>query len=336
MVPLDEHLSHVREQQMRLLHALAQQREPDDEDLARAALLGRRRAGQGLPVQAVIGAYHVGNRELWDRLRSVRGPGEQLLPDVAALMWRSVQLITARLAEAHAEFTRALHADQLTLRHRFLALLQAEVADEEATQIAHALGFDPVGTFLAVCSHAVASDNDGLSALRSALEALSGTAITVRSGDTIVVIAQDVVESALLSTIARIRPGAVLATGLARPSLAGASRSLRDAQGVLASNGPDPGIRRFEDHWLKAVLSSSHELRALVEPQLDVVRAHPHLAEAVLAFASNDLSATGAARSLGLHPNSTIYRLARWQALTGWDPRSFSGLSISLLACWLA
>ena len=43
-----------------------------------------------------------------------------------------------------------------------------------------------------------------------------------------------------------------------------------------------------------------------------------------------------AARRLGLHPNSTMYRLARWHELTGWDPRTFRGLSLSLLACWLA
>jgi hypothetical protein len=31
-----------------------------------------------------------------------------------------------------------------------------------------------------------------------------------------------------------------------------------------------------------------------------------------------------------------MYRLGRWQELTGWDPRTFAGLSISVLACWLA
>src|SRR4051794_13447190 len=121
VVPLAEHRDHVREQQTRLLAALADGRSPDAEDLARAALLGRRRAEQGLLVETVIGAYHVGNREMWARLRSEPGPSPDTLLDVAALMWQSVQSVTASLAAAHAEVIRALHADQITLRHRLVS-----------------------------------------------------------------------------------------------------------------------------------------------------------------------------------------------------------------------
>jgi hypothetical protein len=336
-VPRDEHEGHVHEQQLRLLQALADRRPPDVDDLDRAARLGRRRAAQGLPVEAVIGAYHVGNAELWARLRAERGLSSQLLSDVAALMWEEVRLITAALSAAHAEVTRGLQADQITLWHRLVDLLEAGAVEEEAAQIADTLGLDPEGSFVAVSSPITGSDGDGLSALRGALDALRGTAICVRSGESVVVLAQDVDPATLLATVSRVRPGAPLGMGLTRPSLGGARRSIRDAQRALGTAGRTAEIRRFEEHWLQAaLLADAGDLRALVEPQLERIRGNLHLAEAVVAFAAEDLSATSAARRLGLHPNSTMYRLARWHELTGWDPRTFRGLSISLLACWLA
>lgn len=128
-----------------------------------------------------------------------------------------------------------------------------------------------------------------------------------------------------------------MAVGLERQTLAGAVQSLCDAQRVLATMGTSLGTRGFGDHWLQAVLvAESAELRALVQPRLDAVRANPHLAQAVVAFAEHDLSATSAARAMGLHPNTAMYRLTRWHQLTGWDPRTFSGLARSLLASWIA
>ncbi len=337
VVPLAEHLDHVREQQTRLLTALADHRSPDDEDLARAALLGRRRAAQGLLVETVIGAYHVGNRELWARLRSEPGPSPDTLLDVAGLMWQSVQAVTASLAAAHAEVTRALHADQITLRHRLVSLLEAGVIDEEAVQIARTLGLDPQGWFLAVASPATDFDSDASSLLRSAVEALPGTVISVRSGTSVVVLSQGPDPATVTAALLRLRPDATFAIGLPRPSLAGAAQSLCDAYRVLATSTEAPGIRRFEDHWLAAVLlEHTDDLHALVDTRLDTVRANPHLADAVLAFADSDFSATAAAARLHLHPNTMMYRLSRWQEVTGWDPRTFRGLSISLVACWLS
>jgi hypothetical protein len=337
VVPLAEHRTHVREQQTRLLAALADRRSPNDEDLARAALLGRRRASQGLLVETVIGAYHVGNRELWARLRSEPGPSPDTLLDVAALMWQSVQAVTASLAAAHAEITRALHADQITLRHRLVSLLEAGVVDEEAVQIARTLGLDPEGWFLAVAFPATDVDSDASSLLRSAVEALPGTVVSVRSGTSVVVLSQGLDSAAVTAPLLRLRPDATFAIGLPRPSLAGAARSLRDAYRVLATSAGAPGIRRFEDHWLAAVLlEHTDDLRALVDTRLETVRANPHLADAVLAFADSDLSATAAAARLHLHPNTMLYRLSRWQEVTAWDPRTFGGLSISMVACWLA
>jgi len=36
-----------------------------------------------------------------------------------------------------------------------------------------------------------------------------------------------------------------------------------------------------------------------------------------------------------LHPNTVKYRLERWRQLTGWDARTWDGLSASMLALGL-
>jgi hypothetical protein len=334
-VPVGEHEAHVREQQVRLLQAVAERREPNSEDLQRAEALGRRRATQNLPVHVVIGAYHVGNRELWGRMQVRAGPSAAHLADVAAMMWRSVQLVTARLAEAHAEVSAALHADQITLRHRLVALLQPGHVEAEAVPIADRLGFDSQGSFVALAMRAVDLDDDGSARLQNALASVSGTAISAQTEDRIMVLAQVRRVAELLTAVAHAT-AAPVAVGLERAALDGAAESLRDAERLLATLDRSAGIQRFQDGWLPAVLlADATGLRALVAPQLDVVRANPHLADAVVAFAENDLSATAAARAMGLHPNTTMYRLARWRELTGWDAKTYHGLSLSLLACWM-
>jgi DNA-binding PucR family transcriptional regulator len=73
---------------------------------------------------------------------------------------------------------------------------------------------------------------------------------------------------------------------------------------------------RLEDLW------------AAVE---EVAVRRPFLAASVRAFARARFSATTAARSLHVHPNTLAYRLDRWHQLTGWDPRTFDGLQNSML-----
>jgi DNA-binding PucR family transcriptional regulator len=89
--------------------------------------------------------------------------------------------------------------------------------------------------------------------------------------------------------------------------------------------------------WPEAcLLSEAARLEPLVAEASTAAVAHPHLAEAVLAFASADMSIARTAEELHLHANSVTYRLQRWEQLTGWDPRAFVGLTKSVAACRLA
>jgi DNA-binding PucR family transcriptional regulator len=92
-------------------------------------------------------------------------------------------------------------------------------------------------------------------------------------------------------------------------------------------------VLRLDECWLDAVVLAEHDrLAAIFAPVTDVARAHPHLADAVTAFAASGMQVTRAAQALNLHPNSLSYRLERWGTLTGWHPRTFDGLRRSLAA----
>ena len=112
----------------------------------------------------------------------------------------------------------------------------------------------------------------------------------------------------------------------------GARASLEDAEQTAAVTRPGQVIR-FEDAWLWATLAGADErLTGLLASGRVVADEHPHLAAAVQAFAAAGFSVSAAGRSLALHANTVSYRLDRWYELTGWDPRTFAGLTRSVAA----
>lgn len=119
--------------------------------------------------------------------------------------------------------------------------------------------------------------------------------------------------------------------GAVRAGAAGAAETVRDALTVLALGRP--GVVRFDDAWHLATLAESRpRLQPVWDAAGEVADKNGHLAAAVLAFADGDLSVVTGARALHIHPNTMIYRLERWKALTGWDARTFDGLARSV-AC---
>lgn len=339
-VPWDEHVEHVREQCVLVLRAVADRRRPNADELDVARQLGMRRASQNLNVQTVIGAFQLGNRELWNKIRSGPATIEPLLPEVGEIMWDAILIVTGALAAAHAEVSRALQADRITLQNRFVELLDsADFASAELTQIARVLGFDPGGTFQAVAANTVEVGPDRLGAVGHTIGHTSGTSVCAAKGTRLVIVGQGVPTDRLVRAFAAPKarkPLCALGVGLKRIGLAGAALSVADAVLALGAASGQHRVSRFEENWLPSiVLAQSATLRALVERQLPTVAANAVLRDTVEAFAEQNLSVARTAGVLQLHPNSVLYRLTRWEQLTGWDARSFHGLTTSLLACWI-
>ncbi|MFA9446029.1 PucR family transcriptional regulator [Egicoccus sp. AB-alg6-2] len=318
------------------LGGLAEHRPPRPDELAVRSELGTRRALQGMPVDALIQAYHVGYRELWLALVDAvpadqPGTATQLLT-TATLVWQWVHEVTDALADAHASTVRSIEARAVGARQRFVELLVGGDLDgEEVPRLAGSLGFDPAGTFVVSVLRVGGDDLDAVE-LQHAVDGLPGRHAVVARGAQLVCVSQGSDPSGVRAAVRGIFPGAALALGSPRAGLRGARASLTDAELTLTVT-EDGTTSTFEDAWLWATLTGAAErLDPLLTDGVDAAARHPHLAEAVRAFADAGFSVSQAGRELSLHANTVAYRLDRWAELTGWDPRTFAGLSRSLAA----
>lgn len=333
-VPLGDHADHVLEQQQRIITAMVEGRDLGEEDLRRAAALGRLRATQGVSVEGVISAYHVGNRELWRLIDERADRGREYLPRLAAWMWEAIHITSTEIAAAHSSVARARHTQSLTMRHRFVELLGREEDGAELVEIAGGLGFDVGGPFLAACISAGERPLGAAQSIHEELEYLDGVSFAVQQGAVLLVLAQGPDETALAGLAEGLDPAPPTGIGLRRDGLDGARESIRDAAEALVATTPDTPVTTFGADWWRACVAAQRErLEPVLSPAREAVLGNPHLVEAVQAFADSGFSVSAAAKALHVHANSVAYRLDRWHHLTGWNPRTFTGLAHSLAAC---
>ena len=353
LVPRPDLRGSVRRNLEALLVGLAERRPPTREQVTVRRELGSRRAMQGLPVDALIKAFHIGYREVWARLVAALPPGDDEattnLLRGATTVWQWVHEVTDALAAAHAATTRSLEARAVGARQRFVELLVAgDLGGKEARRLARSLGLAPGGRFTVAVVRGATDELDAVELQRRLDEAPGQHAVAVRA-TLVIVVSQHVAGDAeggegpdhddavgtprAVAAICReVFPAAAIAVGATRDGLDGARNSLEDAEQSLAMATEDQVVE-FEQVWLWATLFGAAErLEPLLAPGREVAEGHPHLAEAVRAFADAGFSVSEASRQLGLHANTVSYRLDRWHELTSWNPRSFAGLTRSIAA----
>jgi hypothetical protein len=335
-----EHARGVLEGYRGLLKGLMSRRPPSRAANEQARALGRRRASEGLPLDSLIGAYHVSYREMWNFLLMRVGPADyetrSQLAGLVATVWNWVERGTRAAADAYSETIRAEIAMQLGLTHQLLDVLAsgAPVAAEHA-HLARALGFDPAGTFQAVCSSGEALSDEDTTVLRDRFRRRPGTMQCAVRGAVMIALVQDVPADDVVAVVHELNPRVSMGVGLVRGGLDGAGDSIRDAQDVLPE-GAGGRVGRFDRDWLMAAARPQvARLAALLEPCRVVAASRPQLAETVESFARHGLSMIAAGQALHVHANTVRYRLDRWQELTGWDVRTWAGLSASMIGIGL-
>ncbi|MET8956353.1 helix-turn-helix domain-containing protein [Streptomyces sp. NPDC004533] len=340
-IPAEEHRQFVLHQGRMLFACIAEQSPPQAEHLAYARELGRRRAEQGLPIELMLGAYHVTFREVWNMiLRRAEAEHPEHVGDLAylvTLIWTWIRDITGNASEAYGEEVRRTQVTRATLAHRLFTALTADPAQlEPAATLAQALGYRPDGEFQALCLSAEDWPDDRTEQLRNRVTTLPGELHCATFGTRLLLLGQRHNPDTVAEAAAAIPPagaGAAVGVGLLRPGLTGAVDSITDATQALCRTGGQQRVVHFANAWLAAGLGAqATRLAPLFTEAVATARTDAHLAEAVVAFADHGLSVAAAARALHLHPNSLAYRLNRWHELTGFDPRSGDGLVASLVA----
>ncbi|MYZ34433.1 MULTISPECIES: PucR family transcriptional regulator [unclassified Streptomyces] len=346
VVPEQEHIHDVTVQLHGLLGGLERGILPSADNLRASSRLGAARAAQGLPVETVLGAYHIGYRETWNVLMqgAVRR-GQEAVAELAGQVttfWTWIQELTNAVAVAYEAVLRAeLSAREDRYRRLIEAMATADPGDETTVTLARSLGYDPVGAFQAFRGRSADLPNGSLERFRRHIATGPGVVVATMHGDALSVLSQGVPDEAVLRSLGRAvgqesAPAPPpLGVGLPRTGLSGAADSFQDADGALslALRRDGGGTVRYSVAWLQSSLAEqSRRLSDVLGAGARTAHAHPHLAAAVIAYADHGFIPTAAARALNVHPNTVVYRLDRWTTLTGWDPRTRDGLMRSLLA----
>ena len=319
-----------------LLLGIAERRDPTPEEVSRRADLGARRATQGLPVDTLMQAFHVGYRAVWELLVQRAGGFDTdlspLLLQASTTMWSWTHQITDALGHAHAETLRTLALRAASVRQRFLELvLSGDHEGEEAITLARGLDFDSLSSFRAYVVRTAVLDGSETPRIQTACERLPGNQQVIAQGARLVVLSQEDDPAAVEELLTTHLPEATIGVGLERGALDGARLSVGDAERALALTDKARVIE-FETVWPWALLARELDrVQPLTDAARRTARDHEHLAEAVLAYARGG-SIADAGRALGVHPNTVTYRLERWAELSGWDARDFDGLLRSVIA----
>jgi hypothetical protein len=333
----EEHERGVREQCLGLLEGLETCTAPTVEQIGPARALGRQRAREGLPVEAMIDAYHIGYHDMWEIILEKSDASDadltaQLL-QVVNWVWTWIRHTSSAAADAYAGIVRSQQTVQINLTHRLLeALRSGEAGSDEAVRLARALAFDPDQTFQAVSTPTNSWSAEKLDLLQRGFDFQRGTIRSAARGPFAIVLFQDVSAAVVVSAIHKIRPSLPIGIGLPRQGLGGAKASIVDAEQALAVAEKRGEVVEFGDQWLQAIIGTQrHRLAPVLRSDEEISGVQPHLAEAVASYAAEGFSAAAAARALHIHPNTMSYRLDRWYQLTGWDPRTLDGLLRSVL-----
>lgn len=309
---------------------------------------GRLRARQGVPLEAVLRAYRLGGRVIWEGLLATSrerfgGRYDHALLDAASYVWRVIDSSSSALVDAYRLEEERLRRHEQNRRHAYVnALLEGHGGDPAlAEEAAAALGLPSTGPIVCVVAPIESPGEEPLHAPRDAL------------GEHGVVSSWHVRPSEMVGLVA---PGDVPADALGEllgPAVcgrAGASpvvhrlADLPEAHAfaqLAARTLAAPGLAVLDDRLPEALLVSSPRLAQRLRHQAfrDLLTLPEHERDTLFttleALVEAGGSPTRAAERLYCHRNTVIYRLQRIESATGRKlshPRDRLLLMLGLLA----
>jgi hypothetical protein len=310
--------------------------------------VGRRRAAQGIPLEAVLRAYRLGGQVTWEALLKVSaqagGRHDTLLLQVAGTVWRINDGECAALAEGYRDEQRRLAGvDEETRRRVLDGLLDGRGDDPSFVRsAADVLAMSLDGRLMAVVALPAENGEPGLDGvgpelLRHGVRSVWGT----RSGAQVGLIALGNLGPAeVRGRLEALTTGPV---GVSAPvDGAGAISSAYRLAETAARTLPRTTRRvvTIDERLPEALLSNSPEISSrLVGQTLGGLLALPAeerevLLDTLAAFLASDGSPTRAADELYCHRNTVMHRLRRIEQVTGRkvaDPRARLQWQLALL-----
>jgi hypothetical protein len=319
-----------------------------------------RRARAGLALEDYIGAYRVGQQNLWDTIIALAGEtpqGRAAALTLATPLMRYVDFASTHAGHAYAEFQQYAVADADRERRDLLEHLLAGKLPTRGPLLAAAQRYGVRRDAQMLVAAAVPAgpdlDADAPYAASAAL-ARSGlreprTLVVVRQSEIVAVAAlcADGDAGAQCRRLEALQrrlgeEGMPLAMGVstAAAGVAELPRAYAEARSALECIVGDGGGVVALPHLSPfgyLALRVDDTARRLVDPRvrefLDEDRARGGVLTATIrAFADADLKVNAAAEQLQVHPNTAQYRLRRIEERTGRNPRQIADLLDLLFA----
>ncbi|HEV3379222.1 MAG TPA: helix-turn-helix domain-containing protein [Thermoleophilaceae bacterium] len=352
----DEVLAHAAEHVTAFVRAGRLGRPPRGKELDFVRSRGAQRAREMMPLDALLEAYLIGQRTVWEAIVDAAGDspdGMRAAQELTALTFRYTHAINVAVADAYLGESNALATEAERGRRDLLdRLLSGREPGPDEARRAKALGLEAdaehvvaIGTTAAGEHSALARENAARLVVRALVRADPARPFIVPRHDEVV---------AVLPVYVRRGPAEI------RAALERAVEALERTHGVRMRAGVSSvcsGLPELARGYGEAgaALRHAREDRTVVALQeialLDYLAAGAdetarHLAPAgarrvleaddgkegiltrtLRAYASCDLNVARTAEHLTVHPNTVHYRLSRIATLTGRDPRRFEDLA---------
>jgi sugar diacid utilization regulator len=363
-----EVLAHASEHVRAFVRSGRAGRPPEGEELDFVRLRGAQRARELMPLDALLEAYLIGQRTVWEAIVEAAGDspdGMRAAQELTALTFGYTHAINVAVADAYLRESNALATEAERGRRDLLdRLLSGREPGPEEARRAEALGLRPAAEHVVVVAMgADAGDRDGE---EPALDRPAGepgrlvarALLRVDQQRPFVVPRYDEVV-AVLPVYARRGPAEIRAAleqaaellmrthqvrmraGMSSvcSGLSELTRGYGEAGGALRHAGDGPAIVALQDIALIDYLAEAADdtARRLVSTGarrlLEADRGQAGtLVQTLRAYADSGLNVSRTAQRLTVHPNTVHYRLGRVATITGQDPRRFDDLAELLTA----
>ena len=317
-------------------------------DLTSPRDTGRRRAEQHAPLPAVMAAYRIGFRHLWESLvaqaRQHGTASSDVLVDAASTMWATHDAFTDAMTTAYRDaMATEMIRDERERSTLVDALLDGRIGDmAEIWDVADVLRLPAQGPCVVIAAEVPHIAQEALPKAEWRLAEYGIASAWCLRPDLQVGIAclgdlsrlKILVE--ILSDVATGRVG----VSPPYPALAQTAPALRLARLALAANPPNTvGVAQFDASPLAVTAISAADVlarvsRTVLGSLLDLPADEQSvLLETLEAWRDNNGSASEAAAKLYCHANTVRHRLHRIEDLTGrslTDPRAVADLCLAL------
>lgn len=346
-----EVVSHARDHVHAFVRCARSGRPPAGAELDFVRELGARRARELLSLDALLEAYLIGQRTVWEAVAELAGSAPEGLlaaQELTAVTFTYTHAINVALAAAYVAERQAVASESERARRDLIDhLLAGRGADAAAARRAEALGLRPGAPHVVVVARALPDGAGGRLALLEQALALDGSAssfVVVRDEEAIAVLPVYArrgpleVRAALERAASRLERarGLRLRAGVSAvcAGLGDVAHGYADARRSLRHAPADGGTVALEQIALIDYLASGADdgARRLVPAAVSALAGDGTLAATLRAYADCDMNVARAAAVLVVHPNTVHYRLRRVAALTGRDPRRFADLTELLMA----